>query len=174
MTGTTVATAGTMSTAAYFVTKYFIKAALNREETKLFAEAEKQFKGKESNEEFLTVLQSARESPMTKDTEKVVLTTSDGEELIEHWYPSDCPKRLILAMHGWRSSWERDFALTVDFLHENQFVEQRGQCESGGEYMGFGLTERYDCLEWIKWLMEENAKNFLFIFMVFPWGQLLF
>ena len=68
---------------------------------------------------------------------------------------------MILAMHGWRSSWCRDFGPVARFFQENDctvlYAEQRGQGESGGEYMGFGMIERFDCLEWIKWL---NANGF--------------
>ena len=64
-------------------------------------------------------------------------------------------------MHGWRSSWTRDFGLAADFLHENGchvlFVEQRGQNNSGGDHMGFGLTERYDCRDWIDWVNEQKG-----------------
>lgn len=66
-------------------------------------------------------------------------------------------------MHGWRSSWTRDFGLIADFFHQNKchvlFAEQRGQNNSGGEYMGFGLTERYDCLEWIKWVNRQDIEE---------------
>lgn len=35
------------------------------------------------------------------------------------------------------------------------YIEQRGQNNSGGEYMGFGLTERYDCLDWVNWVISR-------------------
>ncbi|MBE6734771.1 MAG: alpha/beta hydrolase, partial [Ruminococcaceae bacterium] len=44
------------------------------------------------------------------------------------------------------------------------YAEQRGQGDSGGEYMGFGLLERYDCYEWIKWI-EENTSEELPIYL---------
>ena len=37
------------------------------------------------------------------------------------------------------------------------YVEQRGQNNSGGEYMGFGLTERFDCVNWIDWVNEKTG-----------------
>ena len=77
----------------------------------------------------------------------------DGERLVGHWLEAEKPRRAILAMHGWRSSWAKDFGLVSDFWYRNGcsvlYVEQRGQCESGGDHMGFGLTERYDCLDWL-------------------------
>ena len=64
-------------------------------------------------------------------------------------------------MHGWRSSWSRDFGLLAEFLEKNGcsvfYAEQRGQNNSGGEYMGFGLTERFDCVNWIDWVNEKTG-----------------
>lgn len=31
-------------------------------------------------------------------------------------------------------------------------MEQRGQGASGGDYMGFGLLESFDCASWIEWV----------------------
>ena len=35
------------------------------------------------------------------------------------------------------------------------YVEQRAQNESEGDYIGFGLTERYDCVDWANWAAER-------------------
>lgn len=91
--------------------------------------------------------------------ETVETVSHDGLRLVGHWYCPENPKRVIVAMHGWRSSWKKDFAVIAKFWHDSGcavlYAEQRGQGESGGEYMGFGLLERYDCLEWIKWVNEH-------------------
>lgn len=87
----------------------------------------------------------------------------DGVKLVGHLRRCENEKRLIVAMHGWRSSWFRDFGAISDFWYENGcsvlYAEQRGQGESGGEYMGFGLTERYDCLEWVKWANQNGYAD---------------
>jgi len=66
-------------------------------------------------------------------------------------------------MHGWRSSWSRDFGVIAPFWHDHGcsvlYAEQRGQGESEGEYMGFGMLERYDCLKWAQWANENNPDN---------------
>jgi fermentation-respiration switch protein FrsA (DUF1100 family) len=87
----------------------------------------------------------------------------DGTLLLGHWFPAENPKRIIIAMHGWRSAWDNDFGIVADFFHENNcsvlYAEQRGQGGSGGECMGFGLTERYDCLDWIHWVNKHTGGN---------------
>lgn len=93
--------------------------------------------------------------------ERVTLLARDGERLVGHWRPCEKPGRVILAMHGWRSSWHRDFGIIADFWKDNGcsvlFAEQRGQGNSGGAYMGFGMTERYDCLDWVRWINSRTG-----------------
>ena len=65
----------------------------------------------------------------------VEITAHDGISLIGHWCPCEEPKRTIVAMHGWRSSWSHDFGLIADFWRNNHcsvlYAEQRGQNNSG-------------------------------------------
>ena len=64
-------------------------------------------------------------------------------------------------MHGWRGSWHKDFGLVADSYRAEGcsvlYAEQRGQNNSGGEYMGFGLTERYDCVDWVNAANKEHG-----------------
>lgn len=96
-------------------------------------------------------------------TETVSINSFDGTKLIGHVYRAPNPKRFILAMHGWRSTWKSDFGVISSFWHNNDcsvlYVEQRGQGESDGKHMGFGMIERFDCIEWVNWLEENGAKD---------------
>lgn len=88
------------------------------------------------------------------------MKTEDGLTLIGHWRPCVSPKRVIIAMHGWRSGWSRDFGMIADFWHENHccvlYPEQRGQGGSEGDYIGFGMLERHDCRAWIDWVNRKT------------------
>ena len=93
----------------------------------------------------------------------VELTARDGTPLVGHWYENPNAKRIVVAMHGWRSRWDQDFGLIAPFLHENGcsvlYAEQRGQNASGGSHMTFGLLERYDCVDWVNWAVSHTAPN---------------
>ncbi len=97
------------------------------------------------------------------ECETITITAKDGVTLVGHWRVPQHPKRVIIAMHGWRSSWSQDFGMIADFWYNNDcavlYAEQRGQGESGGEYMGFGLLERYDCCEWASYIHERIGGN---------------
>ncbi len=110
-----------------------------------------------------------RESAVERDREKsgeelqkqdlktVECIARDGAVLIGHYMKHPDPKRLIIAFHGWRADWHRDFSPIWTFWQEACsviFVEQRANGESGGEYLGYGTLERFDAVSWI-----ERAKE---------------
>ena len=92
--------------------------------------------------------------------EDVAIQSADGLNLVGHLIKSRYPRRLIIAFHGWRSSWSRDFCMVAPFWLEQHcnilFVEQRGQGNSQGDYIGFGLLERSDCRQWAMWAEEQK------------------
>ncbi len=169
ISGAGVVLATFASIVAYKTTKSLVAAAIDRNEPKLIQKAEKKFTGSRVGEKFFDEINDAAERLSKKETETVEITSSDGVTLVGHWYPCENAKRVVLAMHGWRSSWTRDFGLSADFWHENGcsvlFAEQRGQNNSGGEYIGFGLYERYDCIDWLNYL-RENKNTDLPVYLV--------
>lgn len=153
-----IAAAGALS---YAITHYMVKIALDREQPKQHSEKSRNvLAGSAMLEEFVAHLQENAESLRALSTETVRVTAEDGVELVGHLYRTAGAKRTVLAMHGWRSSWDRDFGMIAPFWHNSGcnvlYVEQRGQGESGGDYMGFGMLERHDCLCWSRFLNENG------------------
>lgn len=97
------------------------------------------------------------------ETETVSITTDEGLMLTGHFRPCENPKRVVIAMHGWRSSWENDYGASCQFYHENGcamlYPDQRCTGESEGEYIGFGVLERHDCLAWINYALERFGPD---------------
>ena len=162
------AAAGLMlSAAATFAgTSRLVTLALDRDGGEIFQrmpQARRYLRGFADAEEFLQDLEQGARLLQSRPTETVRLQAADGTELLGHWYPAPKPRRLLLAMHGWRSSWARDFGLIADFWQREGcsvlFAEQRGQGGSGGAYMGFGLTERFDCRDWARWLSQNQGRE---------------
>ena len=114
------------------------------------------------SEEFVNFLIEKGDSLETKETENVTISGYGGVSLVGHILYSKTPKRVIIAFHGWRGSWSRDFGLVSDFWNSADatviYIEQRGQRDSGGEYITFGLCERYDVIEWVKWAGDRFAS----------------
>lgn len=155
-TGAVAATTVVASLSSALTTKMLMKLAMDRQEPKLMKKAGEHVSGSMRDSETYQMLDAAAQKLAQTPMETVEITASDGTPLVGHWWPCEHPQRIIIGMHGWRSSWYRDFGLVADYMHNHHcailFAEQRGQNNSGGEYIGFGLTERYDCLDWIDWV----------------------
>lgn len=157
--GVVAGVAALAESARQMVTGYFVRIAMNRKAPPYPAGAERRITGSCVEAELLKRLEAAGQRLAAREHEVVRLEGRDRTALLGHWFPCEKPKRVIIAMHGWRSSWARDFGMVMDFFQENGCCvlcpEQRGQGGSGGAYMGFGLTERYDCLDWANWASEK-------------------
>lgn len=154
---------GAVGAAHHALTKYLVNVALDRQIPKHIPGSERRLSGSRIDPELLHRLDDAAEKLRGSGCQTVHITSRDGTPLAGHWHECENAERVILAMHGWRSSWAHDFGLIADLWFQNGcsvlFAEQRGQGESGGKYMGFGLLERYDCLDWVNWLNENGCKN---------------
>lgn len=150
---------GVACAVSYGVTKTLVDYAMNRERPKGIGYAKKNVSGSADDNAFWSEVSEVGQRLSESGCERVEITSGDGLTLVGHWHFNENAKRTIIAMHGWRSSWTKDFGMIAEFLHANDcnvlYAEQRGQNESGGDYMGFGMLERYDCLDWVNWV---NAR----------------
>lgn len=157
--GTTVV-AGMVS---YVITKKLVGIALDRNEDEIMEVSKKEISSEPQMNMFIKIRENAAEELENCFSETVEISARDGIKLVGHWRTCGNAKRIVIAMHGWRSSWAEDFGMISEFFHDNGchvlYAEQRGQNNSGGEYMGFGLTERYDCLEWINWVNSQECGD---------------
>lgn len=153
--------AGVVSAAAaisHGVTKKLVSIAMDRPTPEVSEKAATAVTGTDYQSEFSLLRNEKAEQLRKKEHEIIELKASDGERLAGHWFRQEDAKRTIVAMHGWRSSWVDDFGIISDFWLKSGcnvlFAEQRGQNNSGGDYIGFGLLERYDCADWARWVQE--------------------
>lgn len=145
------------------VTSILAKAALDRKQPKVSQNVGAKFCGYMTDGRITKMQEEAEEKLFRSNIDEVRIKSHDGLELVGHWYPADHPKRVIVAMHGWRSSWSHDFGIISEFFHDNGcsvlFAEQRGQNNSGGDYMGFGATEQFECLAWTTWVNRRLKEE---------------
>ncbi len=167
ITGAGVAAVGAaaVGAAAYVTTKMLVRVALDREQPKIrnMERARNQIRGNCGCQDFFDYMAGCGKRLEAIPHQVVTIKSYDGQHLAGHWFAQKNPRRVIVAMHGWRSSWYSDFGMISEFWHKENcsvlYAEQRGQGSSGGEYMGFGMMERYDCLEWIKWVVDRCGKD---------------
>ena len=154
-----LAAAGVAGTAllSHALTRYLVRIAIDREmPVTPTGITRAMVRGSLCSLDFLRRLEQTGKVLQAMPHTRVTLKARDGETLVGHLFTCPNPKRLILGMHGWRSSWCGDFGMVAPFLLEEGccllLPEQRGQGESGGQYMGMGALERYDCARWANYL----------------------
>lgn len=140
--------------------KYLMRIALDRKAPKAVDRHRDKFIGSKETAKLLKSVSATSDKLKYGDCETVFISSHDGIRLVGHWHECENAGRIIIAMHGWRSSWSQDFGAISDFWHDNKcsvlYVEQRSHGDSHGDYMGFGVLERYDCFEWIKWVNKRT------------------
>ena len=144
-------------------TKYLVNVALDREAPRHTERAGQRITGAQWDQRWMNRRMELGSRLRNKGGQRVQTVGRDHTELVGHWFSVPNPKRVIIAMHGWRSSWCNDFGFVADFWLDNGccllLAEQRGQGESGGAHIGFGLLERYDCLSWVNWVNSYFGED---------------
>ncbi|MBQ1391526.1 MAG: alpha/beta fold hydrolase [Firmicutes bacterium] len=162
--GSLALAAATGAAYVYGVTDYTLRVAMDREMPASRALISwLQNPKKEEKEDPYAAFAEAQERLRLTPHFIARITSRDGIALVGHWFPREKAKRVILAVHGWRSSWYRDFSGAAGFWAEEDcsvlYIEQRGQGDSGGTCMAFGTLERLDCLDWLDWLVQNTPEE---------------
>ncbi len=147
------------SAASYTITKTLMDIALDHEPPKILTTLKSRISRSRKASDFTIARSRAEEEINGREHQLIKITAADGIELCGHFFPVSEPKRIIVAFHGWRARWGRDFGMISHFWESEGssmlLVEQRGQNGSLCRHMGFGLTERFDCVDWTKWAAEN-------------------
>ena len=95
--------------------------------------------------------------------ETVRTTSHDGLTLVGHYIENPHPRGIAILFHGYHGAWNFDFSASIPYYYALGFsilgVDQRGQGESGGRFMTYGLKERYDVLRWVEYVNERFGEN---------------
>lgn len=95
--------------------------------------------------------------------ERVEIASRDGVKLRARYYHVSDSAPLEIQFHGYRGSAIRDFCgggpIALSLGHNVLLVDQRGNGESGGRTIAFGIKERYDALDWVNYAMERFGKE---------------
>lgn len=116
-----------------------ISSAIN---SKHFLTKENEQKNKEDTEWFYA-----------QNPQEIIVDSFDGLKLLAYNLPAQNAKGTWLLIHGHHSGPLREFAGLAKFYHELGYnvvlPYQRAHGKSEGEYITFGVKERYDVRDWI-------------------------
>ncbi|MBQ8298121.1 MAG: alpha/beta hydrolase [Ruminococcus sp.] len=115
-------------------------------------------------EEYKKLIYPAKEWLMAQPLEPVSIQARDGITLRGHYLPAkEKSNRLVIALHGYTSSGLSNFCGMSQFYQNMGFscliVDHRAHGESDGDYVGFGILDRYDCLAWINYALERFGPD---------------
>lgn len=95
--------------------------------------------------------------------EDVGIASHDGISLRGRYYHYADGAPLLILCHGYRSSGLRDgcggHALSRKMGFNALMIHQRGHGESGGRTITFGIRERFDVLEWVRWANDRFGSD---------------
>ena len=91
--------------------------------------------------------------------EIVTIRSRDGLTLSGRYYHVKDGAPLDIGFHGYRSSPMTDFSggsgISFEMEHNLLLVDQRAHGKSQGKTITFGILERYDCLDWIRYAIDR-------------------
>ncbi len=101
--------------------------------------------------------------------EEIYIESFDGTKLYGRLFTASPASSItFVLLHGYKGSGGKNFILQFDTLKSLGanilVVDERAHGRSGGKYITFGVKERFDAEEWVKFLLSrnENAKVILY------------
>ena len=98
------------------------------------------------------------------ESQDAYLTSRDGLRLHAYLFPADeAPKKFVIGIHGYRSYSRPEYAPYIEFYQSLGYSmllpDDRAHRPSEGDYIGFGVLDRLDCVDWAKYLVETYGED---------------
>ncbi len=115
-------------------------------------------------EEYKKCITPNREWLTAQELEHVTLLSHDGLRLHADYFPAEKPSdKLVICNHGYTGCGIRDCSSIAVFFHKLGYdcllVDHRAHGKSEGDYIGFGILDRYDCRSWINYVDNRFEKK---------------
>lgn len=128
------------------------------------SQGEKDFSYEYSKEKYLEYDEWCK----SKNAQEFEMTARDGARLYSFLIPAETGSNIyVLCAHGYRGTRYGDFGGQAKFYHSLGYnvilIDQRAQGKSEGKYIGFGLFESQDLIEWLKYYTEKFGDGIKFI-----------
>ena len=92
------------------------------------------------------------------------ITSRDGLKLHAYLFPAEeKSNKFVIGVHGYRSYSRPECAPYIDFYRSLGYnmlmVDDRAHAPSEGEYIGMGVLDRLDVIDWAKYLVETYGED---------------
>ncbi len=114
-------------------------------------------------------IRQGRDWMMSQNVEHHYITSRDGLKLHGIFIPNtdENSNRVAVLVHGYQGNPSIDFSAAAQFYYNNGFSlflpDQRTHGQSEGKYITFGAYERYDIVDWCKYIDNYTGNKCEFI-----------
>ena len=141
----------------YLIAWILFKTAIVRDRSKIQQDNKKTSK---NHEQFSRMTGKGKEWFHEQTSERITVTSYDGLKLVAYYLPSKTiSDKVIILMHGYRADGFVNFGGLVEFYHKRGYhllmPYQRSHGESEGEYICYGVKERYDVKKWVQYVTKR-------------------
>ena len=96
--------------------------------------------------------------------QEVFIPSRDGLKLHGYLFPAEGnSKKFVIGVHGYRSYSRPECAPYIAFYRSLGFgmlmVDDRAHAPSEGNYIGFGVLDRLDCVDWADYLVKTYGSD---------------
>ena len=112
---------------------------------------------------FAPIIEDGLNSFRAAEKQDVYISSRDGLTLHAFLFLHENPKGTIILVHGWRGrasydfsgAWRDYYAMGYNLLA----IEQRAHGKSEGNYICFGVKERFDLIDWTKFINQRFGED---------------
>lgn len=99
-----------------------------------------------------------------QEFEHIVITSDDGLKLHADYFPAEeKTDKLVICNHGYTGCGLRDCSSIAVYFHKIGYdcllVDHRAHGKSEGDYIGFGILDRFDCRNWVEYIDKRFDKE---------------
>lgn len=147
--------------AEYGIARYFYRRTIIRSNAK--TERTQNMAGT-NWELYMPFIKERKEWLLQEPMEQVSIQSKDGLKLQGTYFPdSGNSRKYVICCHGYTSKGMSDYIGLSKYYKDNGFhillPDARAHGESEGKYIGFGCLDRWDVLEWVKYLENRFGKD---------------
>lgn len=100
---------------------------------------------------------------MEQPHQDVWIRSRDGLKLHGTYFKGDEGNKAVICFHGYTSKGLNDYGSLSYYYLKHGFrmllIDERAHGDSEGTYIGFGTMDRYDGMEWVKWMIHEIGED---------------
>lgn len=142
------------------ITAYFYKRTMKRSRAR--TERTMKMSGTDWTQ-YMPMMRERRAWMEAQPHEDVWLRSKDGLKLHGTYFPGEEGKKAVICFHGYTSRGMDDYVGLSAYYLKHGFrmllVDERAHGDSEGEYIGFGCLDRFDGIQWVRWMIGKAGRD---------------